>query len=65
VPVPTLAAKRPAELSGVAGAAAILIAALAGVTDPTLIAALGILVGAIPAAVTGLVVLLRRRKGSA
>lgn len=47
--------KRPAETAGVASAAALLIARLAGIDDPDTIVALGIVVGFIPAGVTWLV----------
>lgn len=63
--MPALASKRPAEVSGLAGAVVLLIAWLAGVTDPALIVALGVVVGSIPAMVTWSVVLLRGRKGGA
>jgi hypothetical protein len=63
--VATLAQKRPAELSGLAGAVAILLAGLLGVTDPATIVALGVIVGALPAVVTWLVELLRGRTGGA
>ena len=63
--VATLAQKRPAELSGLAGAVAILLAGLLGVTNPTTIVALGVVVGALPAAVTWTVELVRGRKASA
>jgi hypothetical protein len=46
---------RPAETSGVAAAAALLIARLAGISDADTIVALGIVVGFIPAAVTWVV----------
>lgn len=43
---------RPAELTGLAGSVALIIAGLAGVKDPTALVAIGAVVGAIPAAVT-------------
>jgi hypothetical protein len=62
VPVPALPIRRPAEASGLAGSVAILLAGVLGVTDPATIVALGVTVGALPAAVTWLVELLRRPK---
>lgn len=56
------AAKHPAELGGVAGAIAVLIAHFAGITDADTIVALAVVVGFIPAAVTFTVELFRRRK---
>lgn len=55
---------RPAEVSGVAGSVAILVAHLLGVTDPSTIVALGVVVGALPAVVTWLVVLRRNRRSA-
>jgi hypothetical protein len=60
---PSTAGRRPAEASGVAGAVALLIARLLGVTDADTIVALAIVVGCVPALVTGLIVLLRSRHG--
>lgn len=56
------ARQRPAELSGVAGALAILVAYLFGVDDPEVIVALAIVLGFVPAAVTWVVVLVRERE---
>jgi hypothetical protein len=58
-----LAKRRPAEVSGVAGAVALLLAHLLGVTDADTIVALAIVVGVVPAAVTFVVHLLRSRHG--
>jgi hypothetical protein len=43
---------RPAETAGLAGAVGLLIGKLAGIDDPTTLTALGIVVAAVPAAVT-------------
>jgi hypothetical protein len=56
-----LLTRRPAEAAGVAGAFAVLLAHLLGVTDPDAIVALAVVVGFVPAAVTWLVTLLRSR----
>ena len=58
----SLPQRRPAEVSGLAGAVAILLAGLLGVTDPATIVALGVIVGALPAVVTWAVELLRGRR---
>lgn len=50
--------RRPAETGGVAGAIALLVAHLLGVDDATVIVALAVVVGFVPAAITWLVVLL-------
>lgn len=47
---------RPAEIGGIAGAIAFLIARAAGVTDPYTVTAIGTVVGFIPAAITWIVV---------
>jgi hypothetical protein len=47
--------KRPAETGGIAAAVALLVAHLLGVDDPTLVAALAVVVGFTPAAITWLV----------
>lgn len=60
---PTVVTRRPAEVGGVAGSVAVLVAYLAGVDDAGVIAAIGVVAGAIPAAVTALVSLLRSRHG--
>lgn len=51
--------RRPAETAGLAGAVVVLIVHVAGVTDPDAIAALAVVVGALPGAVTWLVTLRR------
>jgi hypothetical protein len=53
---------RPAESGGVAVAAAVLIAHLFGVTDATTLTALAVVAGAVPAAITWLVVIFRGNK---
>lgn len=53
---------RPAETVGVAAAVAVLIAYFAGIDDPGLIAAMAVIVGFIPAAVTWCVELARKRR---
>lgn len=63
-PVADLPQRRPAELTGVAGSVAILVAHLLGVTDPTTIVAMAVVVGALPAVVTWLVTLLRPRRSA-
>jgi hypothetical protein len=55
----TLPQRRPAELSGIAGSLAFLICYIAGVDDPGVLAALGTVLGFIPAVVTWIVVLVR------
>lgn len=52
--------RRPAESAGVAGAAALLIAHVAGVTDADTILAIAVVLGFVPTAVTWLVTLTRR-----
>jgi hypothetical protein len=47
---------RPAEIGGVAGAIAFLIARVAGLHDPTTVTAIGTVVGFVPAAITWIVV---------
>jgi hypothetical protein len=47
--------RRPAETGGIAAAVALLVAHLVGVDDPTLVAALAVVVGFTPAAITWLV----------
>ena len=47
---------RPAEIGGIAGAIAFLIARLVGVKDATTVTAIGTVVGFVPAAITWLVV---------
>ncbi len=53
---------RPAESAGVAASVAVLIVTALGVSDPQVYAALVIVVGFVPAAVTFLVELARGRK---
>lgn len=53
--------RRPAESTGIAGAAALLAARLLGVSDPDVIVALAVVLGALPAGVTAVVVWTRRR----
>ena len=47
--------QRPAEAGGVAGAVALLIGRVAGIDDPDVIVALGVVVGFLPAEITWLV----------
>lgn len=56
-----LAKSRPAESGGLAGALVVLVCAVFGVDDPAVIAALGVVAAAAPAAITAAVVWLRRR----
>jgi hypothetical protein len=51
--------RRPAELSAIAGSIAFLICYFAGVDDPGVLAALGAVIGFIPAMVTWIVTLVR------
>ena len=53
--------RRPAEAAGLAGAVSLLVVRLAGVTDPDLIVAIGVVVGAVPAGITWLVTLVRSK----
>jgi hypothetical protein len=53
---------RPAETGGVVGAATLLIVGALGVTDPDTIIALGVIVGFVPAAVTWVVVMVRKAR---
>jgi hypothetical protein len=55
-----LPSRRPAETGGVAGAVAFLILAALGVDNPAVLIALGLVVGAVPAAITWAVELARR-----
>jgi hypothetical protein len=50
---------RPAEIGGVAAAIAFLIAVLLGIHDTNVVAALGTVVGFIPAAITWIVVTIK------
>ena len=54
---------RPAETGGVATAAAALIARAFGVKDPDTLTYLIIVVGAVPALITGAIGLVRKRNG--
>lgn len=54
--------QRPAEWTGVAGAIALLIARVLGVTDADTIVALGAVIGFLPAGVTWLVSIVRNGK---
>lgn len=58
--VPDKVVKRPAETTGLAGAAALIIGRAAGIDDPNTIVAIGVLAAALPAAITWLVTLLRK-----
>ena len=51
---------RPAEWSAAAAAAALLIVSILGVDDPAVLTAIGIVIGAIPGTVTGIVQYLRK-----
>lgn len=50
---------RPAETGGVAGAVALLVAYFAGLHDPAIVTAIGVVVGFVPAAITWTVQLVR------
>lgn len=54
--------KRPAEFAGAGAAAGVLFGRALGVTDPDTLAALGVLAGCVPAAVTSGVVYFERRR---
>jgi hypothetical protein len=54
--------QRPAELGGAAGSVAILLAWALGVDDAGIIAAIGVVVGFVPAAITWTVTTVRRPK---
>ena len=56
---------RPAETAALASAVAILIAYFAGLDDPAVMAALVVVVGAVPGIVTWLVVTFRKGGGDA
>lgn len=50
---------RPAEVGGIAGSVALLVAKLLGVNDADTIVALGVVIGFIPAAITFVVELVK------
>jgi hypothetical protein len=54
------AKRRPAETAGLAGALAVLIGYVAGIDNPAVLAALAVVVGAVPAVVTYAVTLRRK-----
>jgi cell division protein FtsW (lipid II flippase) len=56
---------RPAETAAVAGAIALLIGYVAGIDDRTILTAIGVVIGFIPAAITWLVVTFRKPKPKA
>jgi hypothetical protein len=55
---------RPAETGGIGVAIAVLVAHLLGVTDATVITALAVVAGAIPAAITFVVATFRKPKST-
>jgi len=55
---------RPAETTAIAASVALLICKAAGVDDPDTLTAMAVVIGFIPAAVTWIVTLTRRRKES-
>jgi len=55
-----LVESRPAETGAFAGALAVLICYIAGVDDPGILAALTVVVGALPGIITYIVVLIRK-----
>lgn len=55
-PTPT---KRPAETGGIAAAIGLLVAYALGLNDPTVVVALGVVIGFVPAAITWIVVTVR------
>jgi hypothetical protein len=65
MPSPPDPRRHPAETAGVAGSAALLIAHTLGVTDPTTIVAIGVVIGFVPSAVTWVVELRRGGVGGA
>jgi hypothetical protein len=58
-------ASRPAEYGGVTGAVAVLIGHIAGINDAGTLAALAVVVGFIPAAITWAVTLVRKKSAAA
>jgi hypothetical protein len=60
----SLPKKRPAELGGAAGSVAILVAWALGVDDAGIIAAIGVVVGFVPAAITWTVTTVRKPRGN-
>jgi len=58
--LPATPKHRPAEAAGLAGAVVVLLAYFLGLDEPSVIVALTLVVGAIPAAVTWLVGLFRK-----
>lgn len=57
---PPVVTRRPAEAGGVAGAVGLLVGYLAGIDDPAVIVALGVVVGFVPAAITWLRATMRK-----
>jgi len=53
--------RRPAETGAFAGAVGLLVAYIAGVDDPGVIVAIGVVVGGLPAFITTVVEAVRRR----
>jgi hypothetical protein len=66
VPIHSVVARRPAESTSLAGALSLIVVRSVGVTDPDVIVAIGIVIGAIPTLVTSLVEIVRghRARGS-
>jgi hypothetical protein len=56
-----LPGQRPAETAAIAASIALLICKAAGVNDPDTLTAMAVVIGFIPAAVTWIVVTLRKR----
>jgi len=52
-------ANRPAETGGIAGGVAILIGHILGINDPGTLAAMAVVIGFVPAAITWIVTLIR------
>lgn len=59
MPNGNIVTRRPAETTGIAGAAALLVARAVGVDDAGTVTAIAVCIGFLPAAVTWLVTLIR------
>jgi hypothetical protein len=57
-------ANRPAEVGGIAGAVALLVAHLLGVNDTTTIISIATILGFVPAAITWIVTLIRGKSST-
>lgn len=57
--------ERPAETGGVSGSVVLIVGRAAGITDPDVLVAMGVIVGFIPAGITWLVGTIRGASGTA